>query len=171
MQKYILFTPLFLLILFFSCAQGEKRIVTERYTDGKERIVLVCKGDTSHMIKYLEVHPSGKTAREILYEEDGILKKSEVHLYENGDIKQEGAYKKGHRVGIWRAFFKAGKLQSLRNYNEDGKEEGLYQVYKQEGSYYYLFISGFFNNGEKRGTWKFFNRDGDVIQSVNHGAK
>lgn len=168
MKRSILILSVMLGFLVLSCDQEVKRQVNERYSDGKEKIVVMFIGDSTHMVRYLEVHPSGSIAKEILYEPNGTSRKSEEHIYENGEVKQIGEYKNDHRYGVWKAFFPTGELQSIRNYDEEGLEEGLCQVYKLENGHYYLFMSGYFSKGEKRGSWRFYNRDGDTIKTLNH---
>ncbi len=152
----------------FSCTQETQRLVTDRYSDGSDQRVLFFKGDTTNLVQEVTFYPSGDTLSSIFYEKDGTTKSMENQYYENGNFRMLGQYKNGKRLGVWKAFFPDGKLQSIRNYNAEGKEEGVSQVYKQEGKYYYLFLSGYFKDGEKRGTWKFYNRNGDVIQTKNH---
>lgn len=168
MKKILFFISIAAVLMVVSCNKEEKRVVKERYSDGKEKIVISFKGDTTHMVQYLEIHPSGKIAREIEYEANGVNRASERYIYEDGEVKLIGVYKNDHRFGVWKAFFPGGELQSIRNYNEDGKEEGLSQVYKLENGHYFLYLSGYFSNGEKRGTWKFYNRDGDIIKTLNY---
>ncbi|MFK7756358.1 MAG: toxin-antitoxin system YwqK family antitoxin [Flavobacteriales bacterium] len=159
---------LFVILCSVGCQKKIETLTKEHYKNGAEKLTITYMGDTTHLVSATTFYPSGKLFMKVVYQENGSLPLSEEYFYENGEIKQVGTYMGEQRAGTWKAFFPTGQLQSMRNYNDQGKEEGIYEVYKLEGDYYYPYIRGFFSNGEKRGTWKFFNRDGDTIKTVNH---
>jgi len=166
-MKKILLVLVVLLMVFSACKKPVK-LVKDTYENGEVKSVIECLGDTNHLVKVYDLYPSGDTAKVIYYAADGVSKDRETLFYEGGNFKMGGRYQNEGRVGVWKAFFKNGNLQSVRNYNTNGKEEGIYEVYTINNGHYYLYIQGFFKDGEKRGTWKFFNRDGDIIKSINH---
>jgi len=168
MRFLSVFFGLAILLCYTSCRQKEGRFLADKHPNGANKRVIEFKGDTAHIVREIELFESGDTSRVASYETDGETIKSEIIYFPNKEIRQSGQYKNGQRFGVWKAFFTTGQLQSIRNYNDEGNEEGLSNVYKLEGDYYYLFLSGYFSNGEKRGTWKFFNRNGDVIKAVSH---
>lgn len=162
------FFSLVVLFCYTSCGHKEGEFIADKHPSGSVKKVIEFKGDSTHLVREVEFFEVGDISRVAHYEQDGKTLRSETIYYPNKEIKQSGQYNYGQRYGVWKAFFPSGQLQSIRNYNEAGKEEGLSNVYKLEGGYYYLFISGYFSNGEKRGTWKFFNRNGDVIKAINN---
>ena len=168
MKLFSSFFSLVVLFCFTSCGHKEGEFIADKHPNGAVKKVIEFKGDSTHLVRVVEFFEVGDTSRVAYYEEDGKTLRSEIVYYPNKETKQSGRYNLGQRYGVWKAFFPSGQLQSIRNYNEAGKEEGLSNVYKLEGGYYYLFISGYFSNGEKRGTWKFFNRNGDVIKTINN---
>ena len=157
-----------LLMLSSSCNKTPGKLVTESFPNGREKSTIEFLGDTSHVQRRVDFFETGDTAKIAEFDVDGVTMIKEVVYYPNGEIRQSGAFIDGERLGVWKAFFETGQLQSIRNYNDQGLEEGLSRVYKLEGGHYYLFISGYFSEGVKRGTWKFFNRNGDTIKTLNH---
>jgi len=99
--------------------------------------------------------------------ESSDIKKGEKHteFHPNGALKLEGMAENGHRIGIWKAYFPSGELQTLANYNEAGKEEGMYKVYAITSGKHHLSYSGYYSNGERRGTWNFYNEQGIVVNT------
>jgi len=162
-MKYLV--VLLLSLLCIGCQKEIGTAITQKHANGTPKTEITFLGDSTHLVSQVKYFPSGQVFQKIEYQEDGVLPKSEEIFYENCELKHAGAYKNDHRVGTWKAYFPTGQLQSMRNYNEEGKEEGVYQVYLKDGDYYYLYIQGFYRNGEKKGNWNFYNRDGDIIKT------
>lgn len=151
-----------------SCTQEQKTLVKERYDSGAEKIVLKFIGDTTHLVSEIQMYPTGKMMSEVIFEEGGKQKSSEKTFHPDGKVKVEGMYQNGLRNGVWKAYFPNGDLQSVRNYGPDGLEEGMSQVYSNKDGDYYLFYSGYYSKGQKKGTWYVYNKDGDIINTSNH---
>lgn len=153
------------IILMTSCAQNDLKKVVSSYPNGSDKEVHTISGKSGDVIKEELFLENGQLA--ITYEidpnDDSIKKMAEFHP--SGAVKLEGKLKNDHRFEVWKAYFPSGELQSIANYDENGKEEGLYKVYRLEGATHYLSYSGYYSGGERRGTWNFYNKDGVVINT------
>lgn len=91
-------------------AGRQSYFVTERYDNG----AVYMKGSfNTTEPKYL------KDARGSIFR-DGFF----TYYYKNGQVKAEGAYKKGVKTGIWTNYYNDGTIQSITKYN--GNNNGLW---------------------------------------------
>jgi len=154
------------------------------YRDGKvEQEGEYVKGLADGNWKWL--HPSGNTWREeIFYEgkEEGLA----VELSDSGQVvakgsyidgeregqwiidvgehREEGEYKVGQRYGMWKFYFKNGKMKYEGKFVV-GKEEGIHNQYYSNGQ---LKETGRYKFGEKEGDWKYLDEDGTVRSIVTY---
>ncbi len=153
------------IILLFSCSEEIKTKVVSSYPVGNKKELISYIGDTTFLVKAEEYYENGQLAKKFEYEKDGKTKSFQTEYYENGGVKLEGGLKNGVRSGIWKAYFPTGEVQTLANYNEMGKEEGMYKVYALNDGVHYVSYSGYYRQGERRGVWNFFNKEGVVINT------
>lgn len=92
--------------------------------------------------------------------------------YENGKIQSEKLFKNNRLAGPYKKWHENGEL--WKNYTvydiySDGiwknKYEGEFVIYFKNGQ---IKEVGNYENGEKVGTWKKYNENGDVISSEDH---
>ncbi|HHS95520.1 MAG TPA: toxin-antitoxin system YwqK family antitoxin [Phaeodactylibacter sp.] len=82
----------------------------------------------------------------------------------NGNLKEEGTYFFGAKVGQWLYYPEQGGTPQIENYPILEKEENLYTDYFETGSYK---NRGALKNGKPQGEWNTYNQDGFLIQTLN----
>ncbi|NME35888.1 MULTISPECIES: toxin-antitoxin system YwqK family antitoxin [Fusobacterium] len=94
-----------------------------------------------------------------LEESNGILLNKENKKPFTGtlkDGKDRQYFHKGRADGKWLSFYSNGKLKTIENW-KDGKLDGKYIVYTEEGKKY---MEIFYDKGIEDGHYKLFNLDG-----------
>lgn len=132
-----------IILLLSACGPKTVEVVTDRFPDGKPKIVKLYKVD-------------GK---------DSTLLR-ETTYYQNGQKYMEGWYRNGQRDSVWIAWLRDGRIWS-RGFYREGLEDGPKEVYHQNGQ---LFYKGFYKNGQRAGEWKFYNENGELLQVINYDA-
>lgn len=120
-------------LLAASCSPKTIEVIADRYQDGSPKVV-----------QYFEK----VDGRKVL--------KNEVHYYKSGEKKMEGAFKNGHRSGLWKSYYRNGNVWSQATYRE-GREYGQKTVYYENGQIYY---QGQMIAGQRVGKWVFIDEDG-----------
>ncbi len=88
----------------------------------------------------------------------------EWEYYEDGNVLKEGPLSSAEkRDGIWKSFYRDGKLWSEGEY-KNGIREGRTVTYHDNGKKYY---EGQFVKGQKSGIWKFYNKAGDFDNEID----
>ena len=82
-------------------------------------------------------------------------------LYQNGNLKAEGNYDKGYKVGEWKYYYPNRQLSEKINYAWD-KLHGANLTYWDNGQ---LKASKNYMHGVKTGQWKFFDKDGKLAST------
>ena len=82
-------------------------------------------------------------------------------LYQNGNVKEEGSYDKGYKVGEWKYYYPNRQLSEKINYAWD-KLHGANLTYWDNGQ---LKASKNYMHGVKTGQWKFFDKDGKLAST------
>lgn len=88
-------------------------------------------------------------------------RKGAYTLYQNGNVKEEGNYDKGYKVGEWKYYYPNMQLFEKINYAWD-KLYGASLSYWDNGQ---LKASKKYVNGVKNGEWKFFHKDGKLAST------
>jgi len=81
-----------------------------------------------------------------------------------GSHREEGEYRIGQRTGVWKYYFRNGKLKFEGKYT-DGMEEGMHQLYHDNGQ---LRLAGRYKFGEREGDWVEYNEDSSIKQTVTY---
>lgn len=85
-------------------------------------------------------------------------RKGLYRLYQNGNVKEEGKYDKGYKVGVWKYY----------GFNQQAIEKVTYKWDKLDGPGFSYWDNGQvkasrnYVNGTKTGEWKMFYQDGKV---------
>lgn len=85
-------------------------------------------------------------------------------FYHVGDFKEVGAFTIGLQNGVWRHYYKNGKLAFIGTYDE-GEPKGKHTYYHDNGI---RKKQGKFSGGEKHGIWKSFNERGEEIETIHY---
>lgn len=95
-------------------------------------------------------------------------------FYHSNQLAEQGKFKKGLRIGLWKTWYENGKLASVVNWST-GLKNGKSTTYNSDGV---VLETGKFKKGFKKGTWidaekhdtLKFNR-GEVVQPKPKKAK
>ena len=121
-----------------------------------------------------ETYPDGSKKLEVTYESE--LPVFEKHWYQSGELLMEGSLQANQRHGVWKSYFKNGKIQSLNNFFE-GLNHGDYILYKENGG---VLIEGEYDMSKQTGQWnsydqegnlintKYYDQEGTLIEEINH---
>ena len=98
------------------------------------------------------------------YSEEGIVDKS--YIFKNGIVIGEGVVtEKGERDGIWKEYFDDGKLKAEGRYNKDVRT-GTWKFYHESGS---VEQQGSYNkDGKPEGEWQWFYDNGELLRTENY---
>ena len=87
----------------------------------------------------------------------------ETEYYESGQVRMEGAMKKGKRQGEWHAYLRDGRPWSIDVF-KDGVLNGPSIVYWENGN---LRWEGNYKDGQHCGEWKWYDEQG-ILLRVEH---
>jgi len=116
-----------------------------------------------------EKYPDGgiKTIKKYRINGNDSLLLRETHFYQNGGKYMEGRYENGLRDSTWTAWLDDGRIWSRGDYL-NGLEEGAKIVYHDNGV---LFYEGWYKAGKRVDEWRFFDRTGQLIQTIDYGPE
>lgn len=85
-----------------------------------------------------------------------------------GEHREEGEYRAGQRNGVWKYYFKRGKVKYEGKFVAD-MEEGTHNLFFESGK---LKLTGRYKFGGKEGDWTEYNEDGTVrtVLTYERGA-
>jgi len=76
-------------------------------------------------------------------------------------MQSSGNYKNGKIVGRWKWYFKNGKPRATGGFDSDENKHGEWIRYHKNGQ---LWDEGYFEHGKKKGTWKVFDENGELLK-------
>jgi antitoxin component YwqK of YwqJK toxin-antitoxin module len=156
MLRFIKFFILFVLVTSFTDPYSIKRISDmnfryEFYTSTKEikpksaRVYFWFKGGTIHSAT------SGVSGQLL----NGSFKK----FYHSNQLAEEGKYKNGLKVGLWKSWFENGNLKTIQ-YWKSGIQSGFCEIFDVSGT---VLEKGKYKKGQKDGKWLFFNSKDTIV--------
>ena len=137
--KFLELLPVLLLLLIVGCQSGTIKEVVDSYDNGQAK---------------LERYYQNNHGDQVLIKE--------IHYYENGNKRIEGAINQGKREGVWKFCFEHGSLWREVSYSK-GTPDGLTKAYHENGV---LFYQGNFLDGKKHGEWSFFDIEGKLVNQI-----
>ncbi|AWM15199.1 hypothetical protein DI487_15925 [Flavobacterium sediminis] len=84
----------------------------------------------------------GGTSGQLL---DGEFKK----YYHSNQLAEQGFFKRGLKIGLWKTWFEDGTTESTQEYNS-GQRDGQYYSYSSTGK---MLEKGYYVSGKKHGSW------------------
>lgn len=110
-------------------------------------------------------YESGRMKSSVLYEE-GNIQNYAVFYYDNpgNTIHIKAQFENSSLTGQYKEFFPGGGLKAQIPY-EEGKPEGKALYYYPNGQ---MKIVGYFNEGKRRGKWKFYDKRGHLIREIKY---
>lgn len=145
-------------------------IRTDYYTDGKVKTRASYKGDTPEGVRR-EYSPTGEVTAAYIYKKgiiiaEGIVDDEGVRdgpwkeFYTDGQLRAEGLYRNGNRIGKWRFYHPNGNLEQEGSYNNQGNTDGLWKWYYEDGL---VLREENFLNGNSEGIFTEYDENGSVI--------
>lgn len=74
--------------------------------------------------------------------------------YHSNQLAEQGTFKKGLKVGLWKNWFENGATESTQEYS-NGQKHGNFYSYNIEGK---MLEKGFYRSGKKQGYWINFTK-------------
>ena len=114
-----------------------------------------------------------ETPRDVFYyEKDSVgmptnVKVHETHYYPGKKKYIDGNIAKDKRDGLWYAYHKDGKVQTMAHY-ANGVEEGTYTVYYENGNVHY---TGKYSKGKRVGVWYFYDENEKLVKTKDFDKK
>ncbi|MBP7102068.1 MAG: hypothetical protein KBA86_02365 [Bacteroidales bacterium] len=99
-----------------------------------------------------EYYPNGELKSEIQFEEKDKIGKAR-YFFPGGKIASEGSVKNNFAVGEWKSYYYSGNVCYISNYNNEGKEAGLWVDYTRDGK---IEAQTNYENGKKHGEEIFY---------------
>ena len=87
-----------------------------------------------------------------------LERKGAYRLYQNGQIKEEGAYDKGYKVGEWKYYYPKGQLYQIINYTWD--KIGSKKLFYKDGK---LALDEVYNRSGNLEIGKYFDEQGKAV--------
>jgi len=125
-------------------------------------------------IKRIEYYRKGKLeGPQIEYDEQGNeIAKGDYYnglregdwFYHVGDYKETGQFTLGYKNGIWKSYYKNGKLAFIGEFDE-GQPKGKHTYFHNNGVKKQI---GKYQAGLKQGNWKTYNKQGEVIEILRY---
>lgn len=145
-------------------------VKTDYYPNGKPKTVASYKGDTPEGIRRdydtsgkvvaSFVFSNGKITGEGIIDDEGVKDGPWKEYYEEGQLRAEGLYNFGNRIGRWRFYHQTGAIEQEGNYNNQGKPEGAWKWYHENGN---IFREENYRSGQLDGLFTEYAEDGKVI--------
>ena len=135
--------------------------------------------DTSGVVNGSKIYNGGYVVAEGIYDERGLQQGSWKEFYPTGEIKADGVYENGKRIGLWNFYHQNGKQEQVGKYVK-GKPDGSWRWFYESGNILReevfekgipidemreysdsgkVICKGSFLDGEKDGFW--FTEDND----------
>ena len=122
------------------------------------RTVVSYDDKTPRDVYYYALDSLGQPTEEVVYES---------HFYPDHSTYFEGNISNDEREGLWYAYHKNGKVQTMAHY-ENGKEQGQYPVYFENGSVMY---TGKYDKGTRVGVWSFYDPEEKLVRTIDYNVK
>lgn len=114
--------------------------------------------------EYLSYYPQGMLKYKSFYKEGDLLGISSEY-YSNGDLKSEIQFEEKEKVGKAQYFFPGGKIATEGNVMNNFAI-GEWKSYYYSGNVYY--ISNYNNEGKETGLWVDYAHDGKIETEMNY---
>jgi antitoxin component YwqK of YwqJK toxin-antitoxin module len=145
-------------------------IRTDYYPDGKVKTRASYKGDvpegvrreysTNGEVTAAYTYQKGIVIAEGIVDDEGVRDGPWKEFYADGQLRAEGLYRNGNRIGKWRFYHPNGNLEQEGSYNNQGNTDGLWKWYYEDGL---VLREENFLNGNSEGIFTEYDENGSVI--------
>lgn len=176
--------------------------VSEYFPDGRPKVVYTSKdgvkegveryfGDSGKVVNS-KIYKMGVLVAEGIYDERGLQQGLWKEYYLNAQLKSQGEYKDGMKIGEWVWYHPNGEMEQKGKFTKKGKPDGLWRWWydnkqlereetyvkgKEEGDIVEYFESGKlmtkgqFEEGMETGKWEYDNGDYKEEGNYKNGVK
>lgn len=97
---------------------------------------------------------------------DGLAEGEYISYFENGNINTKGSFIKGKKTGEWISFYESGNKNDVVNFDLDGKENGIYEQFTEDGRKLadYVYTKGEISE------YRFYDKNGEVLSEGKRKA-
>ncbi|MGH2665715.1 toxin-antitoxin system YwqK family antitoxin [Flavobacterium sp.] len=88
-----------------------------------------------------------------------LLNDAFVKMYHSNQLAEQGVFKKGLKVGLWKTWYPNGVVETTQKWSS-GLRSGEFYHYDENGS---VLEKGSFKNNRKNGTWVDFTKKDTVV--------
>jgi antitoxin component YwqK of YwqJK toxin-antitoxin module len=88
-----------------------------------------------------------------------LLQDKFVKMYHSNQLAEQGTFKKGLKIGLWKTWFTNGMVETTQKWS-DGLQSGFFFRYNESGL---LIEKGNFKCGRKHGFWIDFVRKDTLV--------
>lgn len=145
-------------------------VKTDYYPTGKVKTIASYKGDvpegirrdydTSGRVVSSYIFSKGKIISEGIIDDEGVKDGPWKEYYEEGQLRSEGVYSLGKRIGKWNFYHENGSIEQEGNYNNQGNTEGPWKWYYDNGT---VAREESFRNGLNDGIYTEYDETGKVV--------
>lgn len=145
-------------------------VKTDYFPSGKPKTVVSYKGDvpegirrdydTTGKVVASYIYSNGKITGEGIIDDEGVKDGPWKEYFEEGELRAEGVYNQGKRVGKWHFYHQNGSIEQEGNYNAEGNPEGQWKWYYANAK---VLREESFRNGLSDGLYMEYDTTGKVI--------
>lgn len=144
-------------------------VKTDYYPNGKPKTVASYKGDvpegirreydTTGKVTAAYTYNKGKLIGEGIVDDEGVKDGPWKEFYAEGQLRAEGMYSLGKRIGRWRFYHENGSVEQEGVYNNQGNPEGPWKWYYDNGT---VLREESYRNGLSDGLYTEYDENGKV---------
>jgi len=151
-------------VFIVSSACSHEKIISEEHMNSGEFTSGIF--DTPYSGEAKVLYAESNSIKYLFTYKNGILHGPTFGYYPNGDLKYKGAYKNGRFHGQWTEYYQNNEVKSDVFY-DDNSLNGSYALYFSNGV---LREKGYYTANKKSGTWQYFNKQGEIITTIDAGS-
>lgn len=145
-------------------------VKTDYYPNGRPKTVASYKADVPEGIRR-DYDSTGKVISSFTYKEGKIISEGIIddegvkdgpwkEFYESGQLRAEGMYALGNKIGRWRFYHENGSIEQEGTFNNQGNPEGPWKWFYDDGK---ILREENYRNGLSDGVYTEYDETGKVI--------
>jgi antitoxin component YwqK of YwqJK toxin-antitoxin module len=121
--------------------------------------------DSLGVITNSQIFKGGVLISDGIYDEKGFQQGPWKEYYLTGELKSEGVYENGKRIGLWKYYHQNKKIEQIGKFNKKGKPDGDWKWYFESGN---ILREETFINGLPEGEMREYDDSGAVVTKGNY---